>query len=129
MKLILQPEGSALCGQACVAMAAGVSLERAIDAVGHEGGTGTKEVVEALRDLGVCCADRLRRISRRRPSWPKRGLIAIGRPATEHGHKERQHWMLVWDGVIYDPGGSWPNGYKDWRMSSYLEIFPCKRKP
>lgn len=120
---LVQPEGSALCGQACVAMAAGVSLDRAIEAVGHGSprGTCTSEVVRALRALGVPCADRLRRVGRVKPVLPKRGVLAIHRPA---GNKRsvHWHWMLTWDGEIYDPGGRWPEGYDGWRITSYLEI-------
>lgn len=122
MKLILQPEGSSLCGQCCVAMAAGVSLKRAKTAVGHERGTHTSEVVAALRILGVSCADRLRRVRRANPVLPQRAIIAIHRPASED-RNGRAHWMLHWDGKVFDPGGRWPDGYQNWRITSYLEIF------
>jgi hypothetical protein len=126
MQLVLQPEGSSLCGQACVAMAAGVSLEAATKAVGHgkERGTYTREIIAALRALNISCADRCRRIGRVKSFLPPRGLIVISRPKKE-GRRRRSlfHWMLVWDGVVYDPGGCWPGGYVDWRITSYLEIY------
>lgn len=122
MKLILQPDGSSLCGQCCVAMAAGVSLKRAIEAVGHERGTYTCDVVRALWALGVQCDDRCTRISRKRPNLPKRGLVAIHRPKEDGKRRERFHWMLTWDGRMYDPGGAWPDGFAGWRITSYLTI-------
>jgi len=124
MRLVRQPEGSGLCGQACIAMAAGVSLDRACEVVGHrkERGTTTREVVRALRTLGVPCADRLRRVSRARPHLPKRAIVAIHRPPEENRHRGQWHWMLAWDGVIYDPGASWPDRYRDWKITSVLEI-------
>jgi len=126
MKLVRQPDGSSLCGQSCVAMAAGVSLKRAVAAVGHSriGGTHTREIVAALRALGVECADRCRKVSRKRPVLPQRGMVVIHQPKGEHGVSyHRWHWILTWDGQIYDPAGLWPDRYTDWRITSYLEIF------
>lgn len=125
MRLVRQPDGSSLCGQCCVAMAAGVSLDRAIEVVGHEklAGTTTRDVVNALRHLGVPCADKLKRVSRSKPHLPKRGIIVIHRPKSEYIRTDRWHWMLTWDGTMYDPGGAWPDRYKDWRITSFLDIY------
>ena len=122
MKLIAQPIASDLCGQCCVAMAAGVSVRRAREIIGHDGGTETREVVRALRSLGVSCADRLVRISRNRPNLPTRAIVTI----QEQG--KRAHWMLTWDGTMYDPGQRWPEGYPGWRITSFLEIFRSEGK-
>lgn len=123
---LLQPEGSSLCGQTCIVMAAGVSLERAIEAVGHEKlrGTCTREVIAALRSFGINCAGRCRPVSRHVPVLPKRGIVAIRRDKDKatHPEKRRHHWMLTWDGTIYDPGNQWPN-YEGWRITSVLEIY------
>lgn len=126
MKLILQPEGSGLCGQCCVAMAAGVSLKRAITVFGHSrlSGTYTYEVITALRYLGVRCADKLKKVSRKRPTLPARAVVVIHRPKVDGKKLARWHWMLTWDGKMYDPGGLWETDwYKDWRITSCLEIF------
>jgi hypothetical protein len=125
MQLIRQPKRTSMCGQAVVAMAAGVSLEAGIEAVGHGASTGTKEIVAALRKLGVPCADRLRRMSRKRPVLPLRALVAIHRPPIAGKRVERNHWLLWWDGVMKDPDGSWPNGYDEWHFTSYLELYPA----
>lgn len=116
--LMLQPENSNLCGQTCVAMAAGVSLDRAIEAIGHKSisGTNTRDLVRGLRALGLPCADRCRVLGRLKPVLPRRGMLVVGT-------KKYGHWMLTWDGVIYDPGGMWPDGYAGWKISSYLEIY------
>lgn len=116
MKLILAPPGSALCGQACVAMAAGVSLRRAIEAVGHERGTHTRDVVRGLEALDVTCSDRCLRVSKHRPVPVPRALLAFKRGP------RLAHWMLLWDGRVYDPGGWWPDNMREWRMTSYLPI-------
>lgn len=121
-RLIVQPAGSELCGQTCVAMAAGVSLKKAISVIGHEGGTVTWEIIEALRELGIECADKLRRISRKRPNLPPRAMVVIHQPKVAGKCRERSHWMLHYDGQMLDPGGRWPEGYENWRITSYLEI-------
>lgn len=131
MKLIRQPEESSLCGQACVAMAAGVTLEEAIEAVGHrrKRGTLTREVVAGLRSFGLKCADRARKVSRIRPVFPKRAVLALRKPKPNPDGKKNYesgnwHWLLVWDGEVYDPSGlTWPDDYKGWRVTSYLGIF------
>lgn len=126
MKLVEQPEGSSLCGQACIAMVTGSSLERAVFVVGHKNGTYTSDLIKAIRVLGCDCADRLRRISKQRPVLPKRCIVSIVKWVGE-GPTRRQrkgHWILSWDGVIYDPGGVWPESYdkNGWTITSYLEI-------
>jgi|SRR5665213_1220751 len=122
MKIVRQPEGSHQCGQACVAMAAGVSLKRSIKAVGHERSTHTSDLIRGLRALGVECADKLVRICRRRPHFPPRAIIAIHRPAVKGERREAGHWMVAWDGEIIDPAGRYPDGFQNWKMTSYLEI-------
>jgi hypothetical protein len=101
-------------------MAAGVSLDRAIESVGHARGTSTRDIVRGLRALGVPCYHRLRRVSLNRPVFPKRAVLAIrdGRGRNEW------HWILHWDGQIYDPAGAWPERYERdrWKITSYLEI-------
>ena len=119
---IIQPPESSLCGHCCVAMAAGVGVERVIEEIGHEDGTTTKELVAALHALNVPCGGTLLRFSRVKPVLPKRCIVYIHRYG-EKGREPRGHWMLSWDGKIYDPGGRWPEGYANWRITSYLEIF------
>lgn len=105
-------------------MAAGVSLKKATEAVGHGryGGTKTSEIIKALRSLGLECGDRCERISRKRPNLPRRGIVVLHRPKEPGKRKARWHWMLTWDGTIYDPAGMWPDNMRDWRMTSYLRI-------
>lgn len=119
MTLVSAPTGTSLCGQACVAMAAGISLAEAVKAVGHEKAIGTEtwEIVAALRKLGLKCADRCRRVSKRVPIYPPRALLVI-----RTKNKKLYHWMLYWDGVVWDPREQYPN-YDGWEVTSYLEIF------
>ncbi len=119
VSLVRQPEGSSLCGQACVAMAAGVSLDRAIKMVGHSkgGGTHTWEIVKALRKLGLRCSDRCRRISRNRPEYPPKAILVVRKNG-----RGLYHWVYCEDGVVYDPEEKWPR-YDGWRVTSFLEVF------
>jgi hypothetical protein len=125
-RLIVQPEGSELCGQCCVAMAAGISLDRSTYILGTEGTT-TRDLVVALRALRVPCADRSKRISRSKPRWPARAVLTIHRPAEAGVRRHKWHWMLAWDGHILDPGNAWPERYTNWRITSYLEIYKEQR--
>jgi hypothetical protein len=115
MQLIRQPAGSSLCGQCCVAMAAGISLEMVRAIFGHARGTGTVEVRRALRILGVQCASRLTYSS----ALPQYGIVKLRRPRGSR----HWHWVLMWDGVMYDPEND-PEYFADWRAEAYLGITP-----
>ena len=56
-----------------------------------------------------------------KPIWPKRAVICIQMYGNDK-RRARGHWMLAWDGDMYDPGGAWPHGYEGWRITSYLEL-------
>lgn len=88
------------CGQACVAMAAGVSIQKVIEALGnHKGFTSTADIAQLLRHFKlkprirkrVCLED-----------LPKRALISYKR-RTKRGWLKHGHWVLLWDGKEYDP--------------------------
>lgn len=122
MTIVRQPEDSVQCGQACVAMVASVSLKRAIEAVGHGRSTHTRDLIRGLRALGVYCGDKLIRISRCRPHFPPHAIIAIHRPAVRGERRAAGHWMVSWNGKIIDPADRYPDGFANWKITSYLEI-------
>jgi len=63
------------------------------------------------------------RVNRRRPNLPQRAIVAIHRPRVPREKRNgRYHWMLSWDGKIYDPSGRYPEGYANWIITSHLEI-------
>ena len=93
MKHLRQPKNSHLCGQCCVAMAAGVSLDAVIALLGR-GRTTHREVTAALRALRV------------RPGpWRRRRLASIEGPAlVSIGPAEGEgHWVYLQGGRVYDP--------------------------
>jgi len=125
MNLIPQPPGSSLCGQACVAMVAGITLGESILLFGHSHGTRTRELIRVLNCQspgGIKCAwGRLKRL-RCRNSWPQRAIIKeIFGPIG----KRRSHWILLWDGHFYDPD---PHDSPGTKYSSYLEIVTTKEE-
>jgi hypothetical protein len=126
---IFQPPESSLCGQTCVAMIAGITIEESIVAFGGtRRGTRTKQLVEALRKLGVKCGDApLTRIPK---TWqwddlPKTCIVKLHFEWTK-----TTHWTLWHNNRFYDPteeannliylGIAYPQGV---RLTSYLPIF------
>jgi hypothetical protein len=59
VNLVRQPPGSVLCGQACLAMVAGLTLDEACYLVGHRQQTGPSEIAPALGALGFELRPRL----------------------------------------------------------------------
>jgi len=118
IKLILQPPSSSLCGQACVAMAAGITLEESIRVFGHKHKTKTKELIRVLRSRHIFTGDKLKRFPQY-TAWsfslnPHRAIIKeIYGPI----RKRKSHWILLWDGHIYDPD---PHDIPGTKYSSYL---------
>lgn len=58
MKLVLQPKGSSLCGQCCIAMLMDISLEEAIKLVGHNGITSDRDLLTVLETKYPGISDR-----------------------------------------------------------------------
>lgn len=115
---VAQPPDTHICGQIALAVITGMSLLDAIQLVGHEKGTKTREIVRALRGLGYTCPDRLGRAK----EPPDLGLGALRR-LTGRGD---WHWVVfdgpfVWDGAYGKADGTveWP---EHMRIFSYLPI-------
>lgn len=94
MQLIKQPT-STTCGQCCVAMLLGVSLEEAIIRVGHMGITSDDDLIRSLEsfndfDLG----------------YPPKNIIALVKhrePYTDDAKVLREHWTVSYYGKTLDP--------------------------
>ncbi len=115
MNLIRQPEGSNLCGQACVAMIAGISLKKSIEIFQKKGCTSTRHVVAALRKLGISCGDKLVRLGEVLP-WPC--IVHIHYPDIK-----ATHWAVFYDGYYLDPALGLVRGYGSYaRVTSYLPV-------
>lgn len=101
---LLQPPGSSLCGQTAVAMILGISLEKAVELVGHRNGTAREELEAALRKRGVRLWDR----TLGPPPTNGRGLYLCSVRWPRGGG----HWIVLDGGRWLDPDPSyrWPPG-------------------
>ena len=115
-------QGRNQCGQACVAMVLGLTLEAAICLVGKRGSTRTKDLVRALRMHGYKCPDRLKRL-RDDEALPRRAILKVKLEGDRNWH-----WVLIWDGMWHDPdqySGQPLRKVNRWwanQVSSYLEV-------
>jgi hypothetical protein len=100
-------------------MAAGVSLAKACSVIGHKKATSTGDLILGLDLLGIKCALRLKRVSTKRPHYPKRCILHVAKETADN----YGHWILLWDGVEYDPAGYTIQEYRGWKVLSYLEIY------
>jgi hypothetical protein len=118
MKLVRQPENSSLCGQACVATIAGVSLDDSIAAFNNARcGTRTKQVVKALRKLGVKCGDKL--ISLKKNQKSPVCIVKL-----HFDDCKFTHWTVYNMGLYLDPDAGVLTEYcKGVHETSYLPIF------
>lgn len=126
MKHVRQPKPSNLCGQACVAMILGISLDEAIERMKTRGGTRTKQLVKVLRDSGkVTCNGKLSRV--RKDFKPPK--CAVMKMCWKEGTRRRSHWVVWNEGWWYDPSDTIVRkateglmAPSDAKLTSYLEI-------
>lgn len=122
MKLVMQPDGSSLCGQSCVAMLAGVSLDESIKAFGTRGGTRTKQLAAALASFGIKACDHLTRI-KLDTVLPEMCIVKM--VWRSKAGKPRGHWMVHYHGDYYCPSnGVLEYWLPEWgKITSFLEVF------
>lgn len=124
MKLVRQPKNSNLCGQACVATLAGISLRDSIDIFRTKGRTTTKKVRQALRQMGIGSSPRL-----------KRGFPKCPTAILKFVHPDgNAHWVVWHQNKYYDPvAGVFkkpPKYLSESRITSHLPINLCSlREP
>lgn len=97
MRHIQQPEGSSLCGHSCIAMALGLTLDQAIELIGHRKGVRNHEVIRALGPRALTSKS----VPPKRLAAPC--LIRIKGP-TARWH----HLVFYHDQKVYDPAYSVP---------------------
>lgn len=117
MNLVLQPEGSWLCGQACVAMVAGITLEQSIFTFGKRSGTSTKDVVNALKKLGIKCGEKL--LLAKSNDRPRFCMCVL-----HFKNAKSTHWTIWNEEYFIDPAIGYVYDYSDdiW-ITSYLPIY------
>lgn len=119
LKHIRQPSGSNLCGQASVAMIAGITLEKSIAVFGKRSCTTTKDVIRALRALGISCGNGLVRLKK----GEQKSSVCMVVLHFEGAPRSHGHWSVFYDGIYYDPASGVGDTYsKEVRETSYLPI-------
>jgi hypothetical protein len=127
-----QPKGSSLCGQTCVAMYLGITLEESVFWFnGKRSGTRTSQLCYVLRHQGVDIPlDSKLKVIYRGVKLPETGILKITwKPP---GKKINQgHWILKVGNVVYDPELDGPvpiDSYLDWlplvhgKVTSFLKL-------
>ncbi len=105
-----------LCGQACVAMLAGVTVEEVVSVMKNDKGTGKKDIEAALNHYGIKQAKTMTKADNA-SVLPKACILKVLLP-------KYAHWILYYDGRYYDPEfGLTDTLYQKARIQSYLEIF------
>lgn len=105
-----------LCGQTCVAMLAGVTVEEVVSVMKNDKGTGKKDIEKALNYYGISQAKTMTKADNS-SVLPKVCILKVLLP--QYGH-----WILYYDGKYYDPEfGVMEELYQKARIQSYLKIF------
>ena len=105
-----------LCGQACVAMIAGVSVDEVIRVMNNDKSTGKKDIEHALEHYGIQQARTMTKADNRTP-LPPVCILKVLLPGYSH-------WILYAHGKYYDPEfGLTDELYGKAKIQSYLELF------
>lgn len=106
------------CGQACIAMITGKSIEEVIKDMKTDGSTSIGQLIEILDFYGIKHAERNKRISKKNPVPYEYSILTV------HMDAGYTHWVLLYDKKYYDPEfglmeGEYPHG----KITSFLEIY------
>lgn len=115
IKLVKQP-WDGLCGQACVAMLAGITLEEAKNIMKcREWQANMGKVVHTLEYLGIAHSNELIFTSNKNTILPRCAIILekMGRFS---------HYLIYFEGKFFDPSSGVLNEYDLTTMKGYLEI-------
>lgn len=117
MEIIMQPTPET-CGQACIAMIAGKTVEEVIKDMKTSGPTSIGQLIEALDFYGIKHAERNTRISKKNPVPHEFSIL------TAHTNNGYTHWTLLYDGKYYDPEFGLIEGeYTYGKITSFLGIY------
>lgn len=117
MELVLQPTVET-CGQACIAMITGKTIEKVIDDMKTSGPTSIGQLIDILDFYGVKHAERNTRISKKNPTPYEYSILTVH---TDEGYT---HWTLLFNNKYYDPEfGIIEGEYTHGRITSFLSVF------
>lgn len=105
------------CGQACIAMLAGVSIEEAIAVMHTSGPTAIGMLAAALDHYGIGHSGKNIRLSKKNPDLPEMAILTVHMP-------EYNHWVIYHKGRYYDPEFGLLNAcHPQGRITSFLEVY------
>lgn len=117
MELVLQPTFET-CGQACIAMITGKSIEQVIKDMKTNGPTSIGQLIEILDYYGIKHAERNTRISKKHPTPHEYSLLTV------HTNEGYTHWALLFENKYYDPEfGIIEGEYTHGKITSFLAIY------
>ena len=106
------------CGQACIAMIAGKTVEEVIKDMKTNGPTSIGQLIEALDFYGIKHSERNTRISKKNPVPHEFSILTV------HTNIGYTHWTLLYDGKYYDPEFGLIEGeYTYGKITSFLGIY------
>ena len=104
-----------LCGQACVAMIANVSVDEVIRVMNNDKATGKKDIEKALKYYGILQAKTMTKADNG-TVLPQACILKVLLP-------RYSHWILYYHGKYYDPEfGPMDELYRKAKIQSYLEL-------
>ncbi len=106
MLTLVRQRGPTTCGQACVAMLLDISLDEAIEKIGHDGIT---EDIELLNIIGTESAFI--------KGNPPPDITALQKHRDPNS--DREHWTISWYGKTLDPACI---GNRLWPVLKYAKI-------
>ena len=105
-----------LCGQACVAMIANVSVDEVIQVMNNDKSTGKKDIEKALDHYGIKQTKTMKKADNG-TQLPPVCILKVLLPGYSH-------WILYYHGKYYDPEfGLMDELYSKAKIQSYLELF------
>ncbi len=117
MELVMQSTFET-CGQACIAMIAGKSIEEVIKDMKTSGPTSIGQLIEILDFYGIKHAERNTRISKKNPVPYRFSILTV------HTNAGYTHWTLLCDNKYYDPEFGLIEGeYTYGKITSFLAIY------
>lgn len=105
------------CGQACIAMLSGSSIEEVIKTMKTKGPTSIGQLIEALDYYGIKHAEKNKRISKKNPKYSEVSILTVHMITYTH-------WVLHYKGKFYDPEfGVLDDCHPNGKITSFLEIY------
>ncbi len=119
MHRIQQPTDTT-CGQTCVAMLAGVTVDEVCEVMGKKGKTHRKDLARALNHFNFSCTPLIRMTKVLEKDVLRLAIIRLQHPTT----KSWTHWVVRKDGEDYDPSSEVCALAYGWKLISFMMVTP-----